>query len=216
MSCSASRRSASGSRSRKRTFAALTRTPSFTPMRANGCRRARWTILCRSFTGTAKNGQSYPLLDVGLAEYAKVPWMPGLATTNRLKQTYTGAIVDEIKARGPRTSAGAVHCASMAVQRSRGAGCPRKTSTKGCGFVSHIYAENGGAKGDDRGGGNFNSWMESGERKAFWFVVYAKDKDGWTWSVLPAAEKSISLTADRKIEKIVVTSVDRLGNESNL
>jgi hypothetical protein len=59
------------------------------------------------------------------------------------------------------------------------------------------------------------SWTERGARRAFWFVVYAKDKDGWTWSVLPAAEKGISLTADRKIEKIVVTSVDRLGNESD-
>lgn len=59
------------------------------------------------------------------------------------------------------------------------------------------------------------SWTEQGKRKAFWFVVYAKDRNGWTYSVLPAAEKSIALSADRKIEKVVVTSVDRLGNESN-
>jgi hypothetical protein len=32
---------------------------------------------------------------------------------------------------------------------------------------------------------------------------------------LPAAEKSIAISADRKVEKIVVTSVDRLGNESS-
>jgi uncharacterized lipoprotein YddW (UPF0748 family) len=57
-------------------------------------------------------------------------------------------------------------------------------------------------------------WTEVGKRKAFWFVVYAKDKDGWSYSVLPATENSIALTASRKIEKIVVTSVDRLGNES--
>lgn len=57
-------------------------------------------------------------------------------------------------------------------------------------------------------------WREKGARKAFWFVVYAKDKDGWSYSVLPASENSISLTASRGIEKIVVTSVDRLGNES--
>jgi uncharacterized lipoprotein YddW (UPF0748 family) len=60
------------------------------------------------------------------------------------------------------------------------------------------------------------SWIEQGNRKAFWFVVYAKDKDGWSYSVLPASEKSVALSADRKIEKIVVTSVDRLGNESPL
>lgn len=58
------------------------------------------------------------------------------------------------------------------------------------------------------------SWVERGPRKAFWFVVYAKDKDGWTYSVLPSFERSISLTADRRIDKIIVTSVDRVGNES--
>ncbi len=58
------------------------------------------------------------------------------------------------------------------------------------------------------------NWTERGTRKAFWFVVYAKDKNGWSYSILPSAQKSISLSADRKIEKIIVTSVDRLGNES--
>ncbi len=58
------------------------------------------------------------------------------------------------------------------------------------------------------------NWTEQGKRKAFWFVVYAKDASGWSYSILPAAQKSIVLSADRKIEQIVVTSVDRLGNES--
>jgi uncharacterized lipoprotein YddW (UPF0748 family) len=58
------------------------------------------------------------------------------------------------------------------------------------------------------------NWTESGKRKAFWFVVYAKDKNGWSYSVFPASEKSIALSADREIEKIIVTNVDRLGNES--
>lgn len=58
------------------------------------------------------------------------------------------------------------------------------------------------------------SWKEQGVRKAFWFVVYAKDKSGWGYSVLPTTEKSISLSADRRVEKLAVTSVDRLGNES--
>nr|MDQ3042823.1 hypothetical protein [Acidobacteriota bacterium] len=60
------------------------------------------------------------------------------------------------------------------------------------------------------------AWTEKGARKAFWFVVRVKDENGWSYSVLPAAERSIALSADRKIEKIVVTSVDRLGNESAL
>ncbi len=58
------------------------------------------------------------------------------------------------------------------------------------------------------------TWTEQGTKKAFWFIVYAKDKNGWNYSILPAANKSISLSADRKIEKIIVISVDRLGNES--
>jgi uncharacterized lipoprotein YddW (UPF0748 family) len=58
------------------------------------------------------------------------------------------------------------------------------------------------------------AWTERGARKAFWFVVSVKDKNGWSYSVLPAAEKSIALSADRKIEKISVASVDRSGNES--
>jgi uncharacterized lipoprotein YddW (UPF0748 family) len=58
------------------------------------------------------------------------------------------------------------------------------------------------------------AWTEKGARKAFWFVVSVKDKNGWSYSVLPAVEKSIALSADRKVEKIFVASVDRLGNES--
>lgn len=58
------------------------------------------------------------------------------------------------------------------------------------------------------------NWTERGTRKAFWFVVYAKDKTGWNYSILPASQKSIALSADRKIEQIIVKSVDRLGNES--
>ncbi|MFN2578348.1 MAG: glycoside hydrolase family 10 protein [Pyrinomonadaceae bacterium] len=59
-------------------------------------------------------------------------------------------------------------------------------------------------------------WTEQGAGKAFWFVVYVKDQNGWSYSVLPAAEKSIALSADRTIQTIIVTSVDRLGDESSL
>lgn len=57
-------------------------------------------------------------------------------------------------------------------------------------------------------------WTERGPGKAFWFVVYVEDESGWGYSVLPAAEKSISLSAGRKVRKVLVTAVDRLGNES--
>lgn len=52
-------------------------------------------------------------------------------------------------------------------------------------------------------------------RGAFWYVVYAKDTNGWSHSIQPASETSIALSSDRKIESIVVKTVDRLGNVSN-
>jgi uncharacterized lipoprotein YddW (UPF0748 family) len=58
------------------------------------------------------------------------------------------------------------------------------------------------------------AWTERGAAKAFWFVVYVEDGSGWSYSVLPAAERSISLSPDRKVRRVVVTAVDRLGNES--
>jgi uncharacterized lipoprotein YddW (UPF0748 family) len=57
-------------------------------------------------------------------------------------------------------------------------------------------------------------WTERGRRKAFWFVVYVEDKNGWSYSVLPAGVKSISLSGDRQVRRVLATAVDRLGNES--
>lgn len=57
-------------------------------------------------------------------------------------------------------------------------------------------------------------WQEKGSRKAFWFVVYAKDANGWSYSVLPSSQKGVVLSANRKISEITVASVDRIGNES--
>ena len=58
------------------------------------------------------------------------------------------------------------------------------------------------------------NWREQGNVKAFWFIVYAKDKNGWSYSILPRSTKSIALSEERQISQIGVTSVDRLGNES--
>jgi uncharacterized lipoprotein YddW (UPF0748 family) len=57
-------------------------------------------------------------------------------------------------------------------------------------------------------------WTESGRGDTFWFVVQVRDKNGWSQSVLPANEKSITLSADREIAQVVVRSVDRLGKIS--
>lgn len=59
-------------------------------------------------------------------------------------------------------------------------------------------------------------WREKGVVKAFWFVVYVKDKDGWSYTILPRTESGITLSAKRKIDKVLVTAVDRLGNESQI
>ena len=58
------------------------------------------------------------------------------------------------------------------------------------------------------------TWAARGRRPAFWFVVYVKDKDGWSYSVLPASERSVSFSRDLNIEKIKITAIDRVGNES--
>jgi uncharacterized lipoprotein YddW (UPF0748 family) len=58
------------------------------------------------------------------------------------------------------------------------------------------------------------SWREKGKTRAFWFIVYARDSEGWSHSILPRTQKSVVLSADRKIKEIAVASVDRLGNES--
>jgi uncharacterized lipoprotein YddW (UPF0748 family) len=177
---------------------------------------------------TAKNGQSYPvLLDWWDAQNTrKFHIWPGLATYRiGSTPTYTaGEIVDEIKrTKGARTSAGAVHFSFKWLRGDLGGirDALRKNVYQKDAVIPvspWIYAgeEPEAPKVKIERGRKYvkASWTESGAQKAFWFVVYAKDKDGWTWSVLPSSEKSISLTADRKIEKIVVTSVDRLGNES--
>lgn len=176
---------------------------------------------------TAKKGQSYPvLLDWWDAQNTKARHIwPGLATYRiGSTPTYTaGEIVNQIKrTHGPRTSPGAVHFSFKWLRSDLGG--IRDTLRKNV-YQKHAvippspWINRGGPEAPkvtiERGRKYVKaSWTERGARRAFWFVVYAKDKDGWTYSVLPAAEKGISLTADRKIEKIVVTSVDRLGNES--
>lgn len=51
-------------------------------------------------------------------------------------------------------------------------------------------------------------------KNAFWYVVYAKDKNGWSYSVVPARDTSMALSSDREIEEVKVIAVDRLGNSS--
>jgi uncharacterized lipoprotein YddW (UPF0748 family) len=51
-------------------------------------------------------------------------------------------------------------------------------------------------------------------KRAFRNIVDVKDASGWSTSIVPAAERSMSLSAGRRIERVVIRSVDRLGNVS--
>ena len=57
-------------------------------------------------------------------------------------------------------------------------------------------------------------WTEPKGGRAFWFVVAVEDRNGWSYSVLPRSEKSITLSRDRGLKRLRITSVDRLGRES--
>lgn len=176
---------------------------------------------------TARQGQSFPvLLEWWKSQNTKGRHVwPGLASY-RIGSTPTftaGEIAAQIeKTRVDNTTRGAIHFSFKSLRNDLGgiqnalretvykrdALTPRfswiKTTTPGSPKVK-ITKTNDLVRA---------TWTERGSRKAFWFVVYAKDKDGWSYSILPAGERSISLSAERKIEKIVVRSVDRLGNES--
>jgi uncharacterized lipoprotein YddW (UPF0748 family) len=65
-----------------------------------------------------------------------------------------------------------------------------------------------------KGDGNLTRVSWRTVQRAFWYVVHAKDENGWRYSVLPASETSIALSSRRKLERVVVKAVDRLGNAS--
>ncbi len=176
---------------------------------------------------TARKAQSYPvLLDWWKSQNIKKRHIwPGLATyrINRNKDWTTGELVNQIKlTRAAPETRGAIHFSFKwlrddlgGIQKVLGddvyqrqalipvspwikAPKPQPPKVKIKRDIDFVRA----------------SWSERGRAKAFCFVVYVKDKDGWSYSILPAAERSIALSSARKIEKIVVTHVDRLGNES--
>ena len=58
------------------------------------------------------------------------------------------------------------------------------------------------------------NWTPGRGTPPFRYVVHALDAKGWSHSILPAAARSISLSASRNIRRVIVRSVDRLGNQS--
>jgi uncharacterized lipoprotein YddW (UPF0748 family) len=177
---------------------------------------------------TARQGQSFPvLLDWWKWENAKNRHIWAGIAPYRIGSNgnfTAGEISNQIKlTRNSPVTLGAIHFSFKSLRNDLGG--IRKTLREGVYAGDALIPPTGWIKARkplapkvsiERGEKFVRAnWTEQGARRAFWFVVYVKDKNGWSYSVLPAAaQKSISLSADRKIEKIIVTSVDRLGNES--
>ncbi len=176
---------------------------------------------------TARKGQSFPVLfDWWKSQNTKARHIwPGLATYRiGSNQNFTAEeIINQINlTRNSMQTLGAIQFSFKSLRADLG-GIQKLLREK-------VYAKDAlvpaspwikrpkplAPKVNVRRDGNFvrAAWKERGARPAFWFVVYVEDANGWSYSVLPAVEKSISLSADRNIRKIVVTGVDRLGNES--
>lgn len=176
---------------------------------------------------TARKGQSYPvLLDWWNAQNStgRHIW-PGLATYRiGSNPNFTaGEIADQIKkTRKSKPSAGSLQFSFKwlpsdlgGIQKTlRESVFQRDALIPASPWIKLPKPLSPLVKIDRAGKYTRATWKERGPRKAFWYVVYVKDKSGWTHSILPAGEKGISLTASRRIDKIVVTTVDRLGNES--
>ena len=176
---------------------------------------------------TARDGQSFPvLLDWWKSQNTKHRFIwPGIAAY-RIGSTKTftaGEIANQIElTRKMRETTGAIYFSFKSLRNDMGGiqnllrseVYKRDAITPQFSWIKsgRILSPKVTVKRDDKY--VRASWTEQGSQKAFWFVVYAKDGDGWSYSVLPASERSIALSADRNIDTIVVTSVDRLGNES--
>jgi uncharacterized lipoprotein YddW (UPF0748 family) len=175
---------------------------------------------------TARRAQSYPiLLDWWKSQNTKKRHVwPGLATyrIGRNENWTGGELLSQIKLteKSPETR-GAVHFSFKSLRNDLGgvqaqlvnevykrkALIPVSPWIKATKLHSPMVA----IKRD----GEFVRASWPAVKGAFWYVVYAKDVDGWSYSVQPASETSIALSVDRKIERVIVKAVDRLGNISN-
>ena len=176
---------------------------------------------------TARKGQSFPvLLDWWKSQNTRGRhiWVGVAPYRIGSNENFTaGEIADQIRlTRSSTLTRGAIHFSLKSLRNdlgsvqsvlrggvyARGALIPRSPWVKRAGPLSPRVRL---SRGEDFVRA---AWSERGAGKAFWFVVYVEDESGWSYSVLPAAEKSISLSPDRKVRRVVVTAVDRLGNES--
>ena len=51
-------------------------------------------------------------------------------------------------------------------------------------------------------------------KDAFWYLVYARAKEGWTVSIQPASQTAATFSISNGIERVIVKAVDRIGNIS--
>ncbi len=59
------------------------------------------------------------------------------------------------------------------------------------------------------------NWEPTGEEKTFWFVMYSKTNNTWSYEILPGGTFFVSKIIDEKmISEIAISAVDRCGNES--
>lgn len=174
---------------------------------------------------TARRAQSYPiLLDWWKSQNSKKRHVwPGLATyrIGRNADWTTGELLNQIDlTRKADETRGAIHFSFKSLRNDLGG--VQKALIEGpykhdaliptSPWISSVKlrAPKVAIKRDSR----FVRASWTPVRGAFWYVVYAKSADGWTYSILPVSDTSIALSSERKIEKIIVKSVDRLGNES--
>jgi uncharacterized lipoprotein YddW (UPF0748 family) len=174
---------------------------------------------------TARRAQSYPiLLDWWKSQNTKKRHLwPGLATyrIGRNENWTSGELLRQIKLtqKEPETR-GAVHFSFKSLRNDLGGVqdqlvrevYKRKALIPASPWIraAKLRSPKVAVKRD----GDFVRASWTAVKGAFWYLVYAKDADGWSYSVLAASENSIALSANRKVNSIIVKSVDRLGNVS--
>jgi uncharacterized lipoprotein YddW (UPF0748 family) len=57
-------------------------------------------------------------------------------------------------------------------------------------------------------------WKATGKKRIWLWTVRLKIGDEWTMRILPYYEQSLKLSGNQPLQRVVVTAVDRLGNES--
>ncbi|MDM7920666.1 MAG: family 10 glycosylhydrolase [Pyrinomonadaceae bacterium] len=173
---------------------------------------------------TARKGQSFPvLLDWWDKENTKGRHLwPGLAAyrIGRNEDWPASELIRQIEGtRKARGTAGAIHFSFKSLRNDLG-GVQRELTEKVYTRDAMIPLSswmNGKQPGRPRTKITRTkeavrvNWSPGRGERPFWYLVYAQDKNGWSYSVVPRDERSIVLSADRGIKTVIVKAVSRLG-----